>query len=194
MDVRDLHAEGIEAFAAHLAAVPGDGWGWPTPCVEWDVRALVNHVVGENRWLPPLLEGATVADVGDALDGDLLGADPHTAWDGSARAALDAVRVVDLDRIVHLSFADVPASEYLWQLTADLLVHAWDLAHATGQAESIPADVVAPVADWFDSAEDLYRGAGVIGPAVEVDSRDPFAVLLGRFGRDPSLPRPTAQG
>ena len=189
MDVRELHAEGIQTFGAHLAAVPDEAWGWPTPCAEWDVRTLVNHVVGENRWLPPLLGGATVAEVGDALDGDLLGDDPHRSWEASARSALAAAEGVDLDGIVHLSFADVPASEYLWQLTADLLVHAWDLAHATGQAESIPADVVEPVATWFDSAEALYRGAGVIGPAVEVDGPDPFAVLLGRFGRDPSLPR-----
>ena len=193
MDVRELHAEGIETFGAHLASVPDEAWEWSTPCAEWDVRALVNHVVGENRWLPPLLGGGTVEDVGDAFDGDLLGDDPHRAWEDSSRAAVAAVDGVDLDRIVHLSFADVPAAEYLWQLTADLLVHAWDLAHATGQVESIPADVVEPVAAWFDSAEALYRGAGVISEAVAVDSPDPFAVLLGRFGRDPSLPRPTGR-
>lgn len=45
--------------------------------------SLVNHVVAKDRWTPPLLAGRTIADVGDRLDGDLLGADP----DGAARAA-----------------------------------------------------------------------------------------------------------
>jgi uncharacterized protein (TIGR03086 family) len=189
MDVRDLHREAIDTFTAHLDAAPAGAWGRPTPCADWDVRALVNHVVGENRWIPPLMGGSTVADVGDGLDGDLLGDDPVAAWHASVPPALDAIAATPLDRIVHLSFADLPAEEYLWQLTADALVHAWDLAHATGEAESVPAEVVEPIARWFDGAEELYRGAGVIGPRIEVDSPDPFAVLLGRFGRDPSLPR-----
>lgn len=189
MDVRELHREALETFTAHLDAVPADAWGNQTPCADWDVRALVNHLVGENRWIPPLMGGSTVADVGDALDGDLLGDDPVAAWHASLQPALDAVAATPLDQIVHLSFADLPASEYLWQLTADALVHAWDLAHATGEAEVVCGEVVGPVAEWFDGAEELYRAAGVIGPRIEVDSPDPFAVLLGRFGRDPSLPR-----
>ena len=190
MDVRDLHREAVDTFSAHLDAVGTEVWTRSTPCPEWDVRALTNHVVGENLWLPPLMAGSTVADVGDALDGDQLGDDPIASWHASVGPALEAAAATPLDQIVHLSFADLPASEYLWQLTADMVVHAWDLAHATGQAESIPADVVAAVAEWFDGAEELYRGAGAIGPKVEVDSPDPFAVLLGRFGRDPYLPRP----
>lgn len=190
MDVRQLHREAADAFTAHLEAAPADCWSWPTACSEWDVRTLVNHVVGENRWIPPLLGGATVADVGDALDGDLLGDDPVAAWHDSLGPALAAIAETPLDQIVHLSFADLPAEEYLRQLTADFIVHAWDLAHATGEAESVPADVIEPIATWFDGAEELYRAAGVIGPRVDVDSEDPFAVLLGRFGRDPHQPAP----
>jgi uncharacterized protein (TIGR03086 family) len=92
------------------------------PCRDWDVRVLVNHVVGENRWIPPLLGGSTVADVGDALDGDLLGDDPVSAWHASTVAALDDARATALDRVVHLSFGDMPAEEYLWQLTTDALL------------------------------------------------------------------------
>ena len=40
------------------------------------MRDLVNHVVGEDRWTVPLVEGRTIADVGSSLDGDLLGDDP----------------------------------------------------------------------------------------------------------------------
>lgn len=185
-NVRSLHEHAMSAFSQRVDDVRGDAWDGPTPCADWNVRALVNHVVGENRWAPPLLAGETVADVGDAFDGDLLGADPAAAWHESVAEAIRATRDVALDRIVHLSFGDVPAEEYLWQLTTDALVHAWDLARATGQPEALPADLVDACARWFDSAEDAYRTAGVIGPAVAADALDPAVRLLGRFGRDAS--------
>jgi uncharacterized protein (TIGR03086 family) len=194
MDVKDLHRKAVDEFGARVARVPAGAWGQPTPCSEWNVRALVNHVVGENCWIPPLLGGSTVADVGDALDGDLLGDDPVTAWDTSAAAAREAVGDVELDRTVQLSFGDVPAEEYLWQLTTDALVHAWDLARAVGHPEALPADVVEACARWFESTEDAYRAAGVIGPAVDIDTdtADPQAALLARFGRNPSADEPLA--
>jgi len=50
---------------------------------------------------------------------------------------------------VHLSFGDVPASEYLGQLLADHLVHAWDLAAAVGADRALDPAVVRAVAEWF---------------------------------------------
>lgn len=192
MDVKDFHRKALGAFGERVEGTPPEAWRQPTPCDGWDVRALVNHVVSENRWAVLLLGGATVAEVGRALDGDLLGEDALAAWHDSADGVRDAVAATPLETTVHLSFGDVPASEYLWQLTTDALVHAWDLAHATGQDETLPADVVAACAAWFDSAEADYRAAGVIGPAVAVDADDPLAVLLGRFGRNPSPDDPLA--
>ena len=77
--VVELYTRAADRFAAAVAAVPADGWTAPTPCVDWDVRTLVNHVVGEDRWVPPLVDGRTIAEVGDALDGDLLGTGPADA-------------------------------------------------------------------------------------------------------------------
>lgn len=191
-DVRDLHRQALDVFGTRVDGAPVDSWQQPTPCRGWDVGALVNHVVGENRWVPLLLGGATVAEVGETLDGDLLGDDPAVAWHDSAAIALDAIGIAALDQIVHLSFGDFPAEEYLCQLTADALVHAWDLARATGQPESLPADVVDGCARWFDSVEHVYRAAGAIGPAIETDGADSQATLLGRFGRNPSTDDPLA--
>ena len=185
MDVRQLHRDAVDLFTERVDGIPSDAWSQPTPCSEWDVRALVNHVVGENRWIVPLLAGSTVADVGTALDGDLLGDDPTVAWHGSVAPALEAVEETPLDQTVHLSFGDFPASEYLWQLTADVLIHSWDLARATGQSEEMPSHLVEACSSWFDGVEDAYRGAGAIGPKVTVESDDASAVLLGRFGRRP---------
>lgn len=188
MDIRELHRTALDAFSRRVDDLPAGCWQWATPCEDWDVHALVNHVVGENRWVPPLLGGSTVADVGTTLDGDLLGDDPVASWHDSVAPALEAIGGTPLDRTVHLSFGDFPAEEYLWQLTADALVHSWDLARATGQDETLPAEVVDACARWFDGVEADYRAAGAIGPAVVVDGADPAGALLGRFGRNPARP------
>jgi uncharacterized protein (TIGR03086 family) len=182
--VRELHHDALERFSRAIDGTPPDAWERATPCAEWDVRALVNHVVGENVWVVPMLAGSTVAEVGSQFDGDLLGDDPKEAWHASVGPAIDAVERTPLDQIVHLSFGDFPAEEYLWQLTTDVLVHSWDLARATGQSEDLPPHVVEACGGWFDNMEDAYRGAGVIGPRVSVASGDPTAVFLGRFGRE----------
>ncbi|MDQ3147650.1 MAG: TIGR03086 family metal-binding protein, partial [Actinomycetota bacterium] len=128
-DLVELHRRATEAFGERVHAVGATAWAQPTPCPDWDVRALVQHVVGENRWTPPLLEGATLAEVGDRFDGDLLGDDAGASWDRSAKEATDAVRRDGaLTATAHLSFGDVPGEVYVGQLVADLLVHGWDLA------------------------------------------------------------------
>ena len=75
MDVPELHRRSIDAFGARLHAVKDDQWGLPTPCQDWNVRTLVNHIVSENLWTAPLFSGQTIAEVGDRFEGDLLGED-----------------------------------------------------------------------------------------------------------------------
>ncbi len=185
MDVPELHRRACEGFGRRVHAVADDQWHAPTPCSDWDVRALVGHLVSENRWTPPLMAGQTIADVGDRFDGDLLGDDPKAAWDDSAGKAIDAVASPGvLERTVHLSFGDVPGSEYAWQLFTDHLIHTWDLARATGGDERLDPDLVEACAEWFAGVEDDYRLAGVIAerPPVGADA-DAQARLLAAFGR-----------
>lgn len=183
--VTELYALCTDAFTARVRQV-GTRWGAPTPLPGWDVRSLVGHVVAEERWAPPLLAGATLEEIGDRFDGDLLGDDPAAAYSDAAAAALAAV-VADgaMGRIVHLSFGDVPAAEYAMQLAADHLVHAWDLARALGADPTLDPAAVRPVLAWFGcGAEDAYRAAGVIGARVPVPAgADAQAELLARFGR-----------
>jgi uncharacterized protein (TIGR03086 family) len=187
MALIDLYRDSLNTFAARVAAVGPDQWSRPTPCAEWDVRDLVNHVVSEQRWSVPLFAGATIEEVGDRYDGDVLGADPVV---NAAEAAEDATAAVSeggaMDRIVHLSFGDTPATEYVHQLLADHLVHGWDLAVAVGADATIDPAGLAECARWFDEREDLYRGGGAIGPRVELgpDASDTDR-LVARFGRDP---------
>lgn len=188
LDARELYRRASAEFSTRVHRV-GDRWAAPTPCADWDVRELVRHLVEEERWAPPLLDGATIAEVGDRFAVDLLGADPVAAVDEAARSAVGAVESDDaLTRTVHLSFGDVPGREYAMQLAADHLVHAWDLGQALGDDAALDADAVATVREWFGSVEPLYRQAGVIGPrAALADGAGPEDELLAMFGRSPAL-------
>lgn len=182
-----LLAKAIERFQAHLEGV-GDRWSAPTPCADWDVRTLANHVVGELLWVPPLLEGATIAEVGDRLEGDVLGSDPAA----TGRAAGDALRAAAAapgaqDRTVHLSFGDFPGQEYLGQVASDVVIHTWDLARALGADAGIDPDALAYVDGFLTPQIPLWRSAGAFGPAVPSTApAGSLDRLVAETGRDPA--------
>jgi uncharacterized protein (TIGR03086 family) len=187
MDLLDAYRRSLAEFTERVRQVRPDQWRGPTPCLDWDVRTLVNHIVNEDRWTVPIMAGASIAEVGDRFDGDLLGDDPAGNTAGAAAEAEAAVREPGaLERTVQLSFGDTPAEEYVRQLLADHLIHAWDLAAATGLDRQLDPDAVRECATWFADREDGYRAAGAIAPRVEVPATaDPQGRLLAAFGRDP---------
>ena len=184
MELVTLHRRVVEHWAARVAAVRKDQWGDPTPCTEWSVRQLVNHVVGEELWTVPLLRGGTIDEVGSQFDGDVLGGEPL----GRARVAADEA-VAAVDELVpggghvQLSYGKEDMGEYVRQLCADHLIHGWDLAAATGGDMSMDPELVAEVGAWFAEREAMYRSGGAIGPRLTGEG-DPRSDLLARFGRD----------
>lgn len=180
-----LFRRALDAFGASVHGVADHHWAMTTPCPDWDVRSLVNHLLFELRWAVPLLAGRTIAEVGDRFDGDLLGDDPAGRWDDAAREALAAVDDEGaMERTVHLSFGDFPGREYAMQLFADLLIHGWDLRVATGQDARLDPDLVNACAVWFAAVADGYRQAGAVGPRLEVPAdAGPQERLLAAFGR-----------
>jgi uncharacterized protein (TIGR03086 family) len=185
VDVVEMHRRASEEFVRQVTAVRPEQWDAPTPCADWDVRMLVNHVVGEERWTVPLMSGRTIEDVGDSLEGDLLGDDPVSAASHAARAAQNSVtEPVLTGSTVQLSYGEEEAAEYVYQLTADHLIHGWDLAVAIGAQPRLDPQVVDGIAAWFKDREELYRGGGAIGDRVEGFTSAEGA-LLGAFGRDP---------
>jgi len=192
VDLIEVYRRSVSGFAERVRQVGADQWSAPTPCAGWDVRTLVNHIVNEERWMPPLFAGATIEEVGDRFDGDLLGDDPVASATAAAQEADDAIAAPGaLDRIVHLSFGDTPGSEYLSQLFADHLVHSWDLAAAIGADRELDPEAVQACAAWFAEREDLYRQVGAVGPRVEVpaDAGEQDR-LIAAFGRDPAWRAP----
>lgn len=184
-DPVSLHERAAELFSARVHAVPVDGWAAPTPCPEWSVRELVNHLVNEELWMPELLAGRTIAEVGDRFDGDLVGDDPVGAWDdATARARAAVAQEGAMQRIVHLSFGDFQADFYTMQVFSDLLVHSWDLARAIGADDDLPDDLVTACFTFNRPQEETLRRSGLFGPHVEVppdaDEQTRLLALVGR--------------
>src|ERR671917_347982 len=90
----------------------GRGWSRPAPRPGGAAPDLVRHLVYEELWAPPLLAGATVAEIGDRFEGDILGDDPQVAWKEAAAGAVAAASPGVLRRTVHLSFGDYHGQEY----------------------------------------------------------------------------------
>jgi uncharacterized protein (TIGR03086 family) len=107
------------------------------------------------------------------------------AWDESSAEAVAAVQADGaLDRTVDLSSGPTPAREYVSQLYADHLIHAWDLARAIGADERLDPELVDACAAWFASMEDTYRAIGAIAERPEVPpGADAQTTLLAAFGR-----------
>lgn len=183
MDVVTLHRRTVDYWESVLAGVRDDQWTVATPCVDWNVRDLVNHVVGEELWAVPLIHGSTIAEVGDRFDGDVLGEDPVAVGHQAATQATAVLDEVKPGLKVHLSYGDEDLEEYLRQLAADHLIHGWDLAVATGGQSRLDPELVAEVATWFADREENLRAAGLIGPPLE-PTGDPQTDLLAAYGRD----------
>lgn len=186
MEPLEQHARAMEEFDRRVRLVGDDQWRLPTPCTEWDVRDLVNHLVVEQLWAPHLLSGATLEEVGDRFEGDQLGADPVARWEESSRAARAAFTAPGaLDGDVHTTMGEIPALEYTRQMTIDLAIHAWDLARAVGADERLDEPLVESLYEVWEPRAEMLAGTGVFAPPVEVPADAATQTrLLGILGRD----------
>ncbi|GGK67041.1 TIGR03086 family protein [Sphaerisporangium melleum] len=183
----ELHAIAMDEFGLRVGMVPADRWDAPTPCSDWTVRDLVNHLVTEQLWVPPLLAGETVESVGDRFAGDRLGEDPVARWTEAAAAAQRAFAEPGaLDRDVHLSYGTVPARHYCMEMATDLAVHAWDLARALGADDRVDPRLMAAAYDHLAPMMDGLAGSGLFAEPVPVpDDADQQARTLALTGRRP---------
>jgi uncharacterized protein (TIGR03086 family) len=184
-DVRQLILSAIPAFTTNVLAVPADAWDNPTPCEQWSVRDLVNHMTAEHLWAPRLLRGDTVEDVGSAYEGDVLGDDPAEAWRAAARASAEAWAYADLSAKVHLSSGPTPAQDYAEEMLLDLAIHRWDLQRGAGVGEAMDGAVVEHAMAHLRDQAESYAASGLFAAPVHTDSEYAHDQLLALAGRDP---------
>jgi uncharacterized protein (TIGR03086 family) len=152
------------------------------------LRSIINAHAYDDAWVPDMLAGRTMDEVGTTkFDGDLLGAAPEASFNAIVeKACAAAAKAGDLDRTVHCSFGDFPAFEYFWQLNGFRGVRAWDIATVIGVDPTLPNDLVQGLWDEISPVADEWRKFGVFPEAIPVAEDAPLMQrLLGLVGRDP---------
>jgi uncharacterized protein (TIGR03086 family) len=138
----------------------------PTPCAEWTVRDLINHVTGGATMFAVSAEqGSVPDDVLAKISGDNLGDDYKGAFRAATGRALEVYEDPSvLDKVVTLPFGQMPAAVALNIAIFDVATHAADLAHATGQAPPDDAILEAALEMGKQMIGPELRAPGVFGP------------------------------
>jgi uncharacterized protein (TIGR03086 family) len=184
-DIAVRHRHALVATRPVVAAADPGQWAQPTPCADWDVGELLNHLVSGNWWAAELARGATIDEVGSRLDGDQVGDDPLDAYDRSAEAAAAAFEAPGaLDAPCAVSYGPVPGSVYAGHRFIDVLIHGWDLAVATGQDRTLDPALVDACWSEVEPQAEMFRGTGLFGDDIPISpGADPQTRLLAALGR-----------
>jgi uncharacterized protein (TIGR03086 family) len=130
-------------FELRLATVHPHQWSWPTPCAEWSVRQLVNHMAQGNLNYVRLLGGAASTEFLRLRDADALGADPPGAYARSVRECAAAfARPGALEQVLDYPLGQVTGQQALAVRTTDTIIHTWDLARAIRADDTLSPSLV----------------------------------------------------
>jgi uncharacterized protein (TIGR03086 family) len=187
-DPRPVHRQAMTQTESIVAAVGPGQLTHPTPCDEYDVRALLSHIVGG------LNRVAIAGEGGDALARPARADDvPDDRWlaayrTASARAAAAWTDDAKLDALVELPWGKIPGRFAIAGYIQEILTHGWDLAKATGQpTERDPELAAFALAGARRILPAEARGADVpFGPVVQVaPDAGRYAQLAAWLGRQP---------
>jgi uncharacterized protein (TIGR03086 family) len=184
MELLDALAQTFDHTGGVIAGMRPDQLAAPTPCREWDVRALLGHTLG------------VVTNMGRAARGEELLADMNAIplsddvsaqFNAEAERTLAAWQAKGFDGDVNVGAGPMPIQVAVSINLVDTATHSWDLARATGQNENLPDDLAAmvlAVGQGFITEE--IRGFAGFDPPVPVgDEARPTAQLVAFLGRQP---------
>ncbi|WP_432506869.1 DinB family protein [Kineococcus arenarius] len=195
-DERTVFVLADEALLAVVRQVREDQWDLRTrgvvttsdPGADPTLRELLNYHAYDDAWVPAMLAGRTMGEVGeDAHRGDLLGADPVAAFERLVEDAVAAAQGLDdLDRTVHCSFGDYSARDYLWQVISFRALRAVEIARLVGVDDQLEPELVEPLLAHLRVHAEEWRSYGVFGPALPApEGATAQEELLALTGRRP---------
>jgi uncharacterized protein (TIGR03086 family) len=186
VDLPEVHARALDSARHAVAGVGTDQWELVSDCEDWTVRELVNHIVTGNYWAAELGSGLTIEQVGDRLDGDVLGTDPVRVYDDSALVAAAVFREPGaMERPCAVSYGPVPGSVYCGHRFLDVLVHGWDVAVSTGQDTTLDVELVEACLEVIEPQIEMLTATGAFGNRIDVpEDCSSQTKLLGLLGRE----------
>ena len=173
--------DGVQSIVDEIGE---DDWGRPTPCTEWTVRDLLNHLVAGQRRFGAMARGERPPARGT----DVLGADPKgTFRDATAEVQALAATPGMLEKRLATPLGEQPGSFVVLLQGNELMVHGWDLARSIGApTDGLPADIAdRTLRMWRERLATMHRPEG--GPfaaerpaASDAPAADRLAAYLGR--------------
>ena len=177
---------------AVLAGVRQSQLDDPTPCAEWSVHGLINHLIGGLEFTAGCIAGnppnirpseAESSQLDERDVGNLA-----AAYNDRLARLLDlAAAPGALEQTASTPFGEMAVGQIFVGTVMDQLVHCWDLAKATGQDTTLDADLVAFALPALQSGfADMGRQAGFVGPAIAVaDDAGLQDQMIAYMGRQP---------
>ncbi len=177
----DEHRMIAGLFTDRVRGVDPSRWDAPAPCEGWLARDVVRHLV---EWFPAFLRAGAGVDL---ASGPSVDDDPVAAWtvhSDAVQALLDDPTTSGTV-LVNPHIGEVPLPDAVSRFyTADVFLHTWDLARATGQDERLDPARCALMLEGMQPMDAVLRGSGQYGPKVEVpDDADAQTRLLAFIGR-----------
>ncbi|MDQ3176253.1 MAG: TIGR03086 family metal-binding protein [Actinomycetota bacterium] len=179
----DEHRLVAARFSELVEGTSAGAWDDPAPVEGWVARDVVRHLVEWPRGLLAESAGLELAE-GPSVDDDPVGA--WRAHAGAVQALLDDPATPGRT-MSNPHTGDVPLDVAIDRFyTADVFMHAWDLARATGQDETLDPDRCAEMLAGMEPMDEVLRASGQYGPKVDVPAdADVQTRLLAFIGRDP---------
>ena len=176
--------QAITSTRGVLAGVSADQLDSPTPCAQWKVSDLINHIVGAQHFFTAGVTGQPPSgDEPDFASGDYLG-----AFDAGAQASVAAFSADGvMEKMLTLPFGPMPGAGFVGLAATDTFTHGWDLAKATGQDTALAPELAAQllagarqmIQPAFRSEEGTVFGPEQSAPA-DASNADQLAAFLGR--------------
>ena len=184
MNPTEVLAQSQDVARSVLANVGNDQLDLETPCKDWTVAQLIDHLVGGQHWARSGLQGVEMTDTGEgSAQGDFVATFDQAARDNLAAFAEDGA----LGRTVNPGFGDMPAPALMGLSATDTFTHSWDLARATGQDTDLAPGLAAQLLEQsrqaiqpaFRSEEGTLFGPEQAAPE-GASPADQLAAFLGR--------------
>ena len=180
IEIYDATAQSMRAIVDGVSA---NQLNASTPCADWNVQALINHNIKVSQFFNSILTGTGGVNPME-VDVPLPPEGATAAFEAATSGLLNTVKATDLEKMIEAPFATLPVGQLLMIPFADMLIHKWDLAKATGQNTSIDSGLAEAcfhvIEHFFEQGRDPKNFAGEVSVPISASIQDKLLAISGR--------------